>query len=187
MSASDNIDRVTRVLEGAGYHELEQPIIIGGIPFEAAAILAKDKWLELITVIDTVLDADAAALRARIEGLARALDLVESRRALTVILVGPRPNQTLDGELKQVARVLSVPAGAEAAESALTDALAVLLPLDLSSTGDEAVTSWPDVYEGLRAKYPAEEIKPIFSAVTRGEAQVRSALHETLIEPLETI
>jgi hypothetical protein len=186
MTGSDNIDRVTRVLQEAGYQELAQPIIVGGIPFKAAAILAKDKWLELITVIDTVLDADAAALRTKIEGLARALDLVESRRALTVILAGPRPNQTLDSELKQVARVLSVPAGPDASEAALTDALAVLLPLDLSSNGDDAMASWADVYEGLRAKYPAKEIEPIFRAVTRGEAQVQSALHETLIEPLET-
>jgi hypothetical protein len=185
MSARDNISRVTSLLKQAGYQELAQPIIIGGIPFEAAAILAKDKWLELITVIDTVLDADAVALRGRIEGLARALDLVESRRALTVILVGPRPSPTVDSELKQVARVLSVPAGAESAESALIDALAVLLPLDLSSGSDKAVTSWGDVQTDLRGRYPAEEIEPIFKAVAHGEAQVRSALRETLVEPFE--
>jgi len=186
MTPRGNVDRVSGLLTEAGYHALAQPIIIGGIPFESAAILAKDKWLELITVVDTVLDSDAEALRAKIEGLARALDLVESRRALTVILVGPRPSQTLDSELKQVARVLSVPASTpEDSESALRDALAVLLPLDLSTASNQTLASWPNVREHLRAKYPAKEIEPIFKAVPRGQGRVRTTLHDALIELLD--
>jgi hypothetical protein len=186
MSPPDNVDRVAGLLSEAGYQTLAQPIIIGGIPFESAAILTKDKWLELITVVDTVLESDPDALRAKIEGLARALDLVESRRALTVILVGPRTSLTLDGELKQVARVLSVPAGTPAdAKSALTDALAVLLPLDLSTASNENGTSWPNVRDNLRGKYPAKEIEPIFKAMARGQVQVRTALRDALIEPLD--
>ncbi len=186
MTARDNVDRVISLLDGAGYQALVQPIIIGGIPFEATAILAKDKWLELITVIDTVLNSDDDSLCTKIEGLGRALDLVGSRRALTVILVGPRPSQTLDSKLKQVARVLCVPAAIlDDNGSAVRDALAVLLPLDLSPASDETVASWPNVRENLRAKFSTKEIEPIFEAVPLGQRRVQTVLHDTLIELLD--
>jgi hypothetical protein len=182
MTAQVNVDLVTGVLTEAGYKTLEQPIIVGGIPFEATAVLAKDTWLELIAIIDTVLESDTVALRAKIEGLGRALDLVGSRRALTVILVGPRGSQTLDGELKNVARVLSVTAG-RGDEDELRDALAVLLPLDLASASDAPITSWSIVRETLREKYAHKDVDAVFRAVPHGRQRVRTALRDTLTKP----
>ena len=183
MSPHSNVDLVTTLLIGAGYTPLEQPIIVGGIPFESTAILAKDSWLELVVVVDTVLEDDTVALNANIYGLARALDLVESRRALTVVLVGPSESQTLDGELKDVARVLSVPSGAgDGTDSTLRHALAVLLPLDLVAATDEPIVSWSSVRESLRDKYSGSEIEPIFKAIPRGPDRVRTALRDALIE-----
>lgn len=186
MKGTDQISRVIAVLRDAGYQLLTQPIIIGGIPFAFAATLTKHASLELVTVVDTVLESEQDTLRAQVEGLARALDLVGSRRALTVILVGPPSGQSIAGELKQVARVLSVTAGAQDGdELALEDALAVLLPLELSTAGEETVSSWPSVRDELRARYSAKEIEPIFKAIPRGPRQVQAALHATLIEPLD--
>ncbi len=186
MKGTDQVSRVIGVLQDAGYQSVTQPIIIGGIPFEFAAILTKDASLELIAVVDTVLESEQETLRVQVEGLARALDLVGSRRALTVIPVGPLPSQSIAGELKQVARVLSIAAGArDGDEPALEDALAVLLPLELSSAGEDTVSSWPSVRDELRARYPAKEIEPIFRAVPRGPRQVQAALHAALIEPLD--
>ncbi len=184
MTAQVNVDLVTGVLTEAGYKTLEQPIIVGGIPFEATAVLAKDTWLELIAIVDTVLESDTVALRAKIEGLGRALDLVGSRRALTIILVGPRGSQTLDGELKNVARVLSVAAG-PGDENELEDALAVLLPLDLASTNEAPITSWSSVRETLREKYSHKDVEAIFRAVPRGRQRVLAALRDTLTEPFD--
>lgn len=186
MKGADQVSRVIGILRDAGYQSVTQPIIIGGIPFEFAAILTKGASLELITVVDTVLESEQETLRAQVEGLARALDLVGSRRALTVILVGPLPNQSIVGELKQVARVLSIAAGArDGDEPALEDALAAMLPLELSAAGEETVSSWPSVRDDLRARYPTKDIEPIFKAVPRGPRQVQAALHAALIEPLD--
>lgn len=184
MKGTDQISRVIGVLRDAGYQSLTQPIIIGGIPFKFAATLTKHASLELIAVVDTVLESEEDTLRAQVEGLARALDLVGSRRALTVIVVGPRPSHGIAGELKQVARVLSVPAKPQEDEWPLEDALAVLLPLELS-TGEETVSSWPSVRDELRARYSAKEVDLVFKAISHGPRQVQAALHATLIEPLD--
>ena len=184
MSMHDNVELVTNLLIEADYTSLQQPMIVGGIPFESTAILAKDTWLELVVVVDTILEGDTVTLRAKIHGLARALDLVGSRRALTVVLVGPQESPTLDGELKDVARVLSVPAGVDGdTHATLRDALAVLLPLDLVTASDAPVASWTSVRESLRDKYAGKEIEPIFKAVPRGQERVRTTLHDALIEP----
>src|SRR3546814_11630079 len=68
----------------------------------------------------------------QVEGIARALDVMRSRRPLTTIVVGPRPvGKTLEA-LAQVGRILSVEEATDPAE--LRDQLAVLLPLELPAT-----------------------------------------------------
>src|SRR3546814_18291365 len=65
----------------------------------------------------------------QVEGIARALDVMRSRRPLTTIVVGPRPvGKTLEA-LAQAGRILSVEEATDPAE--LRDHLAVFLPLAL--------------------------------------------------------
>src|SRR4051812_14749840 len=104
MSAA--VQRVVDRLDGAGYAVLDQPVAIGGIPFEFSAMLVGRHSLDLVIVADTLADPDHERLRRRLNGLARALDVVGSRRTLTVVLVGPRPPAPVMHALADVARVL---------------------------------------------------------------------------------
>src|SRR5207237_216458 len=136
------VERVVAVLEGAGYEIVEQPRRIGGIPFEFAAMLAGRSSLDLIALVDLAVDADDERTRRRVEGLARALALVRSRRSLTVVLVGPRRDPGLIQAIAGVARVLTVGSPGEDDEADLRDALAVLLPLEVATEDEDAAGSW---------------------------------------------
>jgi hypothetical protein len=179
MSLAQPIARVVSCLVTSGYYTLEQPITIGGIPFGFAATLARPNSLDLIAVIDTVTEADDDRVRGKIEGLARALDLVKSRRTLTVILVGPPRTLTLMNALGRMSRVLSVatPTGGDA-EHQLEDTLAVLLPLELTTALDGSVATWASVREELLATHPGADTAALFDASVLGANQVRDALRE---------
>lgn len=177
MSASQPVDRVIQRLGASGYTELEQPVKVGGIPFEFAAILARRDSLDLVVVADTIVERDHDRVRRRVEGLARALDVVGSRRTLTTVLVGIRPDPTVTKDLARVARVLSVgtPTG-ERAEQALDDALAVLLPLSVASDGhDELAESWAAAHAKLLEDHA--EATSVIDAASSGSGGIAEELH----------
>jgi hypothetical protein len=177
MSASQPVDRVVQRLAASGYAQLAQPVKVGGIPFEFAAILARADSLDLVVVADTIADADHDRIRRRVEALARALDVIGSRRTLTVVLVGIRPAPAVTKGLARVARVLAVgtPTGARA-EQALNDALAVLLPLAVEP--DEQGTA-AESWSAARAKLLEDhaEAIPVIVAASSGIGSVADALH----------
>ena len=187
MSASEPVQRVVALLEGAGYEVIEQPRPIGGIPFEFAAMLAGVGSLDLIAVIDVDTESDRGRLRGRVEGLARALDLVHSRRSLTLVLVGVRPEPELLQGLARVGRVLltTAPPGKEG-EVEMSDALAVLLPLRISTDPDTAAESWAAARASIAAAYPAEA-KGVLAATSAGAPAVKETLGELLAEPLRAV
>ena len=182
------VGRVTMMLEGAGFVSLRQPQAIAGIPFEFAAMLVGGTSLDLVVVLDLAIDAEEERIRRRVEGLARALDLVGSRRSLTLVLVGPRPPRNLIHTLAEVARVLTVGSPGEGEDSLLCDALAVLLPLDLATEeeGPGAVGSsgWEEASERLGRRHP-QEMTPVLAVTGRGKKAVREALRAVLCAPLE--
>lgn len=140
------------MLEGAGYDRLPRPVEVAGIPFEFSAVVAATSALDLIAVVDTIAESDEANIRLRVEGLTRALDLVESRRPLTVILVGPEPMPELQLALTRVARVLI--AGVPNEERDLRQAIAVLLPLEPHAVA-EMPESWQTARQQLIGDHPA--------------------------------
>jgi hypothetical protein len=150
VSASQPVERLVTLLSEAGYERLPQHIEIAAIPFEFSAVLAGSSSLDLVVVIDTVADTDAGEIRRRVDGLSRALDLVQSRRPVTVILVGPEPTQDLKLALTRVARVLVVgPYG----EREMRQAIAVLMPLEIV-TVTELPESWRSARARLLAAHP---------------------------------
>ncbi|MGH2500163.1 MAG: hypothetical protein ACRDF0_08770 [Candidatus Limnocylindria bacterium] len=187
MSASEPVQRVVALLEGAGYEAIEQPRPIGGIPFEFAAMLAGVGSLDLIAVIDVDTESDRGRLRGRVEGLARALDLVRSRRSLTLVLVGVRPEPELVQALARVGRVLltTAPPGDEG-EVEMSDTLAVLLPLQIAADPESAAESWAAARTSIAAAYPAEA-KGVLAAASADAAAVEVALGELLAEPLRAV
>lgn len=184
MSASEPVQRIVALLEDAGYEVIDQPQPIGGIPFEFAAMLAGVGSLDLIAVIDVDAEPDRGRLRGRVEGLARALDLVRSRRSLTLVLVGVRPEPELIQTLARVGRVLLTTASPEdEGEVEMRDALAVLLPLEITTDPDSAAESWAAARASIAAAYPADA-KGVLGAASSGAAAVEEALGALLAEPL---
>jgi hypothetical protein len=178
------VERVVAVLQQAGYEPVEQPRPIGGIPFDFDAMLAGRSSLDLIAVVDLATESDDERIRRRIEALARALDLVRSRRSLTVVLAGPRRGAGLIQAIAGVARVLTV--GTPREEAELRDALAVLLPLEIAPEDTGAADVWAQARDRLLGAHPAE-VEPVLTAAARRQAAVQTALAALLAEPLQTL
>jgi hypothetical protein len=187
VSLSAPVERVVALLEREGYETIEQPRPVGGIPFEFAAMLAGVGSLDLVAVIDVDDEGDATRIRARVEGLARALDLVRSRRSLTLILVGVRPASELIQALTRVGRVLltSAPPGEEG-EPELRDALAVLLPLEIETDVDSVADSWSSTRNALEKAHPTEAAGAL-AAAEKGSKAVEQAVAELLAEPVDAL
>jgi len=148
--------------------------------------LGSDRANDLIIVIDTLVDSEER-IRQKVEGLSRALDLVASRRPLTVVLVGPPPRPAIVEALGRVSRVLSVgtPTG-DTAERFLADTLAVLLPLALPDASEAVVDPLTEIRRHLPDDFDRNVIAPMFAAATGGSEAVKEALRELLEAPLET-
>lgn len=178
MSRGQPIDRVVDRLASAGYSEFVQPFAVGGVKFEFAAVLGREDSLDLVLVIDTDAAADHDQIRRRVEALGRALDVVGSRRTLTVVLVGGRPILDVIQALRGVARVL--PVGVPTTERdirMLNDSLAVLLPLRVvPEQQDESSESWPARRAKLLEEYP--EAAQVIEAAAIGAEEVKEALHD---------
>ena len=177
------VDRVVAFLERAGYQRVDQPWPIGGIPFAFDAMLAGRNSLDLIAVVDLGIHADDARIRRQVEALGQALDLVRSRRSLTVVLAGPRRGAALIQAIAGVARILTVGTPIDGEEAELRDALAVLLPLEIALQDGGAAEVWARARERLLGEDPGE-IAPLLAAAPRGQAAVEAALAELLAEPL---
>jgi hypothetical protein len=123
------VERVARVLEAASFRRMPSPLQIAGVTFDApAAFVGTPPSPDLVVIGDTSMQT-ARDLQRTVEGVGRALDVVRSRRPLTLVLVGPRPESKSISALSRYARVL--PVGESADDDSLANWLAVLLPLHL--------------------------------------------------------
>lgn len=132
MNTLTPVDRVSQLLLATTFRSLDVPITVAGLKFEAnAAFVGTNRHSDLVVVFDCATFSDRRILRC-VEGLSRALDVMESRRPLTVIVVGPVPSANILGELTKYGRILAVgSAASEAGDTALRDSVAALLPLEL--------------------------------------------------------
>ncbi len=129
MTATTPIERVADVLELAHFRRMPTPIQIAGLEINApAAFVAQSPSPDLVVIGDTV-SQTPRELQQVVEGAGRALDTVGSRRPLTLVVVGPRPDSGVLTALSRHARVL--PVGEAADESSLRNWLAVLMPLTM--------------------------------------------------------
>ena len=145
MIATTPVDKVIDLLVDAGFRRLPTPLAIAGFKFDVpGALVGTDKQPDLIVVTDTAFDT-GERIKNKIEAIARALDVVQSKRPLTAVLTGPRPSTHILDSISKVCRVLPVGALSEADVVAMGDAdqeaglrnwLAVLLPLKLPQTTD---------------------------------------------------
>ena len=185
MTQGTPIERVTSVLTSAGYRPLSMPLTIGSVPFEfAAALLGPNRAPDLVLVVDTI-DEKEGRVRQKITALSRALDVIGSRRPLTAILTGPRPQSSTIEALGRVCRVLPVGTPVStASDAALHDSLAVLLPLHLPEPTDSVADPMGELSRQMPSDIDSRVIEAITARASQGSDAVEAALRTILTEVL---
>ena len=176
-----HVNRVVGTLSEAGYRTVSMPMVVSNVTFEfPAALVGSGHSQDLIIVADCSDDSEKR-IRQKIEALARALDLVESRRSLTVVLTGPRPSQILLEALTHVCRVLPTGAPSFRSDQALRDKLAVLLPLDITEIARTIADPERELSERIKLVKDKTIVRDLVAAAYHGPGQVEKQLR-TLIE-----
>jgi hypothetical protein len=179
-------ERIVQTLEEVGYRRVPSPLAIAGLTFDFRAVFLGDsRSLDLILVADMAFDDQQNLLRS-VEGVARTLDVIHSKRPITLVLAGPKPTRDVLAAMSRVCRVLLITsAKAEDKDSAVRNSLAVLLPLDIPDTG--AATAEPMKLVELRSSQLDADIRDIISIALHGSNAVERALHKVLLRQLTTI
>lgn len=129
MTETTPVERVAELLKKAKFRRIPIPLSIGGLQIDAAAAFVGEPPRPDLVVVGDTLDQTPARLQQAVEGVGRALDMMGSRRPLTLVVVGPRPESSILTRLSRHARVL--PVGDASDQSNLENWLAVLMPLVL--------------------------------------------------------
>lgn len=166
------LERAVSMLKDNGYRDVQQPFGVGSASFSFDAVLTADKSLDLVILQDTTVGS-AERVRREVLAFGRSLDVLGSRRTLTLILIGQRLDpETIEG-LSQVCRVLSV--GPNTDDKQLHDWLAVLLPLELQTAIDLQGDWSSEVRKRLKVDL-GSVASTYLSATEQGEAGVRQEL-----------
>lgn len=183
MTTSTPVEGVVKLLAASGYRPLPSPLSIAGLSFEVpAALVGEHPSPDLILVADTAFEADVRILR-KVEGVARALDVVRSKRPLTTILVGPKPKASVLDAMTKVCRVLATGViGAEQENPLLQNWLAVLLPLALPEPSDDIAEPLQSIVE--RSNDLDTSIVDLVALAANGAEAVQARLHELLTASL---
>jgi hypothetical protein len=184
MTASTPVDRVAEVLTGAGYRRVSTPLDIAGLQFDLpAAFVGTSPSPDLIVVADTAFDQEQRILK-KIEGIARAMDVVRSKRPLTAVLAGPRPSSAVLESMSRVCRVLPIGTILDAdADATLRNWLAVLMPLSLPVPNASIADPLTEIAGQLGGLDP--EIAALVDVAPQGADAVQSRLHTLIVEPLD--
>lgn len=185
MTSSLPVERVVSLLVGAGYRKIDGSLLVGSIPFEfAATLVGGDHSLDMVVVIDTVTEGADTRVRKKVEGLSRALDLMGSRRTVSVVLVGPTPGSVTVQAMARVSRVLAVgtPTGDDADQN-VRDALAVLMPLVLPDATLQLAEPMSQLTRALGDTH-SEVGAVLLDAAVNGKEEVETAVKGFLEEVL---
>jgi hypothetical protein len=182
MSETTPLERVSQRLVDAHFKRVATPLTIGGLEIDApAAFIGSPPSPDLVVVGDTI-EQTPPRLQQTVEGIGRALDMMGSRRPLTLVVVGPRPTSAAITALSRFARVL--PVGDAADETNLANWLAVLLPLRLPVMSDDRAAAALDaVIEGTRDPIEAEFV----ALASMGSEAVADRLAAYVDEPFEPL
>lgn len=178
------VGRITTLLLEAGYRLVSAPLVVGGLKFDfPAALVGTETSPDLILIADTAFEQEER-LVAKLESVARALDVARSKRPLTLVVAGPRPSAANLEAMSRVCRVL--PTGTvldKDADGSLRNWLAVLLPLRLP----EAHTPIADTLEQL-LKLGAgldQEVANLVVPAKQGSQAVQARLHQIIDAAVE--
>ena len=185
---SSTIDRIVGLLATAGYQPLTKPLEISSVRFEfAAALLGGDRVLDLVIIVDTSRESHAR-IRQKLEGLSRALDVVQSRRPLTAILVGPKLSASLLQLISRVCRVLVVDDKSDSnIDNQIQKSLAVLLPLSLPQPTSAMADPFAELSDQFENPLNDARATDLWAAAKVGVAEVESHLRAWIEKPLQAI
>jgi hypothetical protein len=176
---TSGVETVLRVLEDADFQRLHDPLVIAGATFDFDAAVRGTKWSNDLVVVA----AGATPTRRLVQllsGLSRMLDQVESRRPVTVVLLGAASRGSEVAEIERHARVLLIESP-DPDEDEVRHAVSVLLPLTLPSAaarGDEPLN---EVARRLGKALSREQIA-LLDAARDGPDSVRAVLRELIEE-----
>jgi hypothetical protein len=183
MNATTPVERISAILEAAGYRRLSGPLKMAGLGFDFPAVfVGADRSADLILVADTAFEA-AARIQRKVESVGRALDVLRSKRPVTVVLAGPRPEAEVIDAMTKVGRVL--PVGKQVDQDpavALRNWLAVLLPLTLPQPSQDVVDPLASV-QAVSSDIDAQ-IRGLIDVAAQGPDAVQANLHDILRKTL---
>jgi hypothetical protein len=144
--------------------------------------MGDERSLDLILVADLAFDEPKRLLQ-RVESVARTLDVMRSKRPITLVLAGPRPNRDVLDAMSRVCRVLPITsAKSEDADAAVRNSLAVLMPLHIPRPS--ASTAEPLQRVRSKAESLDADISALIEVAPRGTEVVEEELHELLLSQL---
>ena len=167
------IETVLEELEKVGFDRLPKPLLVAGTAFDFDAAV-KGTGVSHDLVVIAAGDQREHHLTRLLSGLTRTLDQVQSRRPVSLVLVGDVPPEPTAAELERHARVLSIATAAPTAEE-VRRAISVLLPLQLPSASHQSPEPLGEVLAELGAK-ASDDHRMLIHEATVGAEAVRDAL-----------
>lgn len=167
------VESVLRVLEAAGFERLPKPLVVAGSSFDFdAAVKGTGVSHDLVVLATT--STPAHYLARLLSALSRTLDQVESRRPVSLVMLGDAVDAAMMTSLEQNARVLAIDSDAPDPDQ-ISRAIAVLLPLKLPTLQTAGRPPLAVVVEKLGATGSEEHLKFIEAAQV-GPEEVRDRL-----------
>ena len=183
MTAPTSVSRVANILADAGYRRLTVPLKIANLEFDlSAAFVGTGPSPDLILIVNTAIENEQR-IHTTVVGIARALDVMQSKRPLTAVVVGPRPRSNVLNAMSEVCRVLpigTVSRGDSDVES--RNWLRVLMPLPVPESEISIVDPLKEIAAQIQG-LPAEVIGLLKSA-KQGAGAVQKRVIEFISEPL---
>lgn len=179
-------EAVAELLTAAGFRMLPMPIGVANLKFEVqAAFLGTSPSPDIVLVSDTSVEDSKHILRT-VEGFARALDVTESRRPISLVLVGPRPDRAIRDAMTRVCRVLEIPHTSDVSlKGDLRDRLAVLLPLQLPSPEEKIAEPLTVLSDSVEEMDPT--MRQLVDASVHGSSYVAEMFYDTVSALLKDV
>lgn len=183
MIASTPVDHIAELLAGAAYRRLAMPLEIGGLQFDlAGAFVGTGSSPDLILIADTAFE-EGQRIQRKVEGIARAMDVVGSKRPLTIVLAGPRPASSVIDAMARVSRVLPIGTSmGDGGDVSLRNWLAVLMPLRLPEPSASIADPLAEIASQLGAL--DARVAALTKTAGAGEDAVASELCQLISLPL---
>lgn len=170
---NSGIETVITVLEAGGFERLPDPLVVADSAFDFDAAVKGTGVSNDLVVVAMSSSAPQRLVRL-LNGLSRMLDQVDSRRPVTMVLLGGRPDASLTAELERHARVLTIESRDPNLDEA-RNAVAVLMPLTLPSATSRGTDPLLAVAEFLGPSL-SDEHRALIEAAKVGPDGVRDSL-----------